>query len=254
MQRDMQLDGKTRKQFQDALLSAFPSGAELEQMVSFELNENLNSIATGRNYSEVVFKLIKWAEAQGRVEELLTAACSTNSGNPKLRNFDEQIRSTWDTNTTTVTANPDNISSPSESSDFDVFLAHNSSDKPQVEVVARELRQRGIKYWLGRKQIPPGRWFQDVIQEAIPNVKSAAIFIGVNAVGKWQKLELRSFINRCVEADIPVIPVLLPGVNKIPQDLLFLKELSWVKFSQSIHEKEALDKLEWGITGKRPQR
>ena len=250
----MELDGQSRKQFQDALLSAFPSEADLEQMVSFELDENLNYIATGGNYSEVVFKLIKWAQAQGKIEELLTAARSANPGNPKLGTFGEQMRGTRNTNPTPVTANSGNTSSPSESSNFDVFLAHNSSDKPQVEAVAGELRKRGIEYWLDKEQIPPGRWFQDVIQEAIPNVKSAAIFIGVNAVGKWQKLELRSFINRCVEADIPVIPVLLPGVNQIPENLVFLKEFSWVKFSQSINEKEALDNLEWGITGKKPQR
>lgn len=249
----MDLDGRSRKQFQDALLSAFPSEADLEQMVSFELDENLNSIATGGNYSEVVFKLIKWAQAQGKVKELLTAARSSNPGNPKLRSFDEQIRNTIHTNNPLAIANTSNIPSSPQNSDFDVFLAHNSLDKPQVEAVARELRQRGIKYWLDKEQIPPGRWFQDVIQEAIPNVKSAAIFIGANAVGKWQKLELRSFINRCVEANIPVIPVLLPGVNNIPENLVFLKELCWVKFSQSIDEKEVLDNLEWGITGKKPQ-
>ena len=250
----MQLDGKSRKQFHEALLSAFPSAADLEQMVSFELDENLNYIATGGNYSEVVFKLIKWAQAQGRVEELLSAAGSANPGNPKLRSFDEQIRSTLNTNNTPATANPDNISPPPESSDFDVFLAHNSLDKPQVEAVARELKQRGINYWFDKEQIPPGRWFQDVIQKAIPNVKSAAIFIGVNALGKWQMVELRSFISRCVQSDIPIIPVLLPGVNNIPEDLLFLGELNWVRFFQSINEKEALDNLEWGITGKKPQR
>jgi len=140
----------------------------------------------------------------------------------------------------------------SESSDFDVFLAHNSLDKPQVEAVARELKQRGIKYWLDKEQIPPGSWFQDTIQQAIPNVKSAAIFIGVNSFGRWQTLELRSLVSRFIQVNIPVIPVLLPGVNNIPENLLFLKELNWVNFSQSIDEKETLDNLEWGITGKKP--
>ena len=250
----MELDGKTRKQFHDALLSAFPSPAKLKQMVSFELDENLDVISTGGNHSDVVFELIKWAESEGKVEKLLTAARSANPGNPKLRSFDQQTRNILSTNYTISTVNSGSISSSSQSSNFDVFLAHNSLDKPQVEAIAQELKQRGINYWLDKEQIPPGRWFQDVIQEAIPNVKSAAIFIGVNAVGKWQKLELRSFINRCVEADIPVIPVLLPGVNQIPENLVFLKEFSWVKFSQSINEKEALDNLEWGITGKKPQR
>ncbi len=138
--------------------------------------------------------------------------------------------------------------------EFDVFLAHNSQDKPQVETIAGELKRRGLRPWLDKEQIPPGRWFQDIIQQAITQVKSAAIFIGPSGLGKWQALELRSFISQCVEADLPVIPVLLPGVNNIPEKLLFLKELNWVRFTHKVDDAEALDNLEWGITGKHPQR
>ena len=96
----MQLNGKSRQQFHDALLSAFPTPAKLKQMVSFELDENLDAIAIGGNYSEVVFKLIGWAEEKGNEEELLNAARSSNPGNPKLKSFDEQIRNTSNNNTT----------------------------------------------------------------------------------------------------------------------------------------------------------
>jgi len=135
---------------------------------------------------------------------------------------------------------------------FDVFLAHNSQDKPQVKVIASELKQRGLNPWIDEEQIPPGRWFQDVIQQAIPHVKSAAIFIGLRGLGKWQTVELRTFISQCVEVNMPVIPVLLPGVDKIPPNLPFLKELNWVSFTNGINEIEALDNLEWGITGCKP--
>ncbi len=114
---------------------------------------------------------------------------------------------------------------------FDVFLAHNSQDKPQVRAIARELRHRGLKYWIDEEQIPPGRSFQEVIQQAIPNVKSAAIFIGSRGLGNWQAMELRILISQSVEADIPVIPVLLPGVETIPEHLSFLKQLNWVRFA-----------------------
>ena len=136
--------------------------------------------------------------------------------------------------------------------EFDVFLAHNSQDKPQVEAISKELKRRGLKPWLDKEQIPPGRWFQDVIQQAISMVKSAAIFIGPTGLGKWQVLELRTFISQCVEAGMPVIPVLLPGVSSIPENLLFLKELNPVRFPCGIDDTEALDLLEWGIKSKRP--
>ena len=113
------------------------------------------------------------------------------------------------------------------------------------------LRQRGIRPWIDVDEIPPGRWFQDVVQSAIPKVKSVAVFIGSYGLGKWQVLELRAFISQCVERQLPVIPVLLPGVDDLPPELPFVHELHWVKFSR-LDDKEALDKLQWGITGNKP--
>jgi hypothetical protein len=133
---------------------------------------------------------------------------------------------------------------------FDVFLAHNSQDKPQVRAIAHTLKRRGLTVWLDEEQIPPGRPFQDVIQQALQNVSCAAIFIGSGGLGKWQILESRSLLTRFVNADIPVIPVLLPGVEGIPEHLLFLQELNYVKFENGINDFEAFDKLEAGIRQK----
>lgn len=140
-----------------------------------------------------------------------------------------------------------------ETNDFDVFLAHNNFDKDAVSIIADHLKGRGLYPWVDKEQIPPGRWFQDVIQQVIPKIKSAAVFIGPKGLGKWQTLELRAFISQCVEHDIPVIPVLLPGVQDISSYLVFLKELNSVRFS-NLNDSEALDNLVWGITGKNPHK
>lgn len=135
---------------------------------------------------------------------------------------------------------------------FDVFLAHNAQDKPQVRTIAEKLRARNLKPWLDEEQIPSGRWFQDHLQEAVKRVKSAAIFIGPTGMGKWQMVEYRMLISQCVKANLPVIPVLLPGVNGVPEDLAILEELDQVRFGSGIDDEAALDDLEWGIKGKRP--
>ena len=62
--------------------------------------------------------------------------------------------------------------------DFDVFLAHNTRHKRQVERLTELLKQRGLNPWVDIEQIPPGRFHQDVIQQAIPKVKAAAVIIG----------------------------------------------------------------------------
>ena len=137
--------------------------------------------------------------------------------------------------------------------DFQVFLAYNYHDKQQVKVIGEALKQRGITYWIDDEQIPPGRPFQDSIQAAIPHIHSAAVFIGQAGLGKWQVVEIHSWISQCVKANIPVIPVLLPGVGGIPDDLLFLNEFNWVQF-HNIDNEEAMDNLIWGITGNHPKR
>lgn len=63
---------------------------------------------------------------------------------------------------------------------------------------------------------------------------------------------LRAFVSQCVERQIPVIPVLLPGADEIPQSFVFLRELNWVSFHRSPDEEEAVDRLVWGITGNKP--
>jgi hypothetical protein len=39
---------------------------------------------------------------------------------------------------------------------FDVFLAHNSKDKPQVRAIAQELTRYNLKPWFDEEQIFPG--------------------------------------------------------------------------------------------------
>jgi hypothetical protein len=57
-------------------------------------------------------------------------------------------------------------------------------------------------------------------------------------------LELRAFVSRCVEAGLPIIPVLLPNVTSTPKDLLFLRELNYVQFGDGIDEVDPLERLE----------
>ena len=131
--------------------------------------------------------------------------------------------------------------------EYDVFLAHNSTDADQVFALNNELRSRGLNPWIDREQVPPGFSFQQEIQDAIPRVKSAAIIIGTHGLGQWQRPEMEVFITQCVESKFPVIPVLLPGVDQIPPELSFLKRLRSVKFVHRIDETGVLEQLEWGI-------
>ena len=133
-----------------------------------------------------------------------------------------------------------------------MFLAHNSADAALVGQLGEILRTYDLYPWIDQEQIPPGRWFQERIEAAMGRVRSAAIIIGKQGLGRWETAELRAFMSECVENELPVIPVLLPG-SEIPQELRILRQLNWVRFVEKITEQEAIDNLRWGITGQRPR-
>ncbi len=64
----------------------------LKMMVRDELNVNLDSITTGTSIEEIVFELIEWAESQGRLEQLVQAACESNPGNQELQRIKTNMK------------------------------------------------------------------------------------------------------------------------------------------------------------------
>jgi hypothetical protein len=67
-----------------ALLSAFPDQGSLERMLRLGMDLSLDEISAG-NLSDRVFAVIRFAEAQGRLDELVRVAREDNPGNPELR-------------------------------------------------------------------------------------------------------------------------------------------------------------------------
>lgn len=75
-----------------ALLDAFRSYSDLERMVRFELEENLNAITGGNKLEDVVFYLIDWAKSRGKRDLLIQGARKSNPGNPALKEFEEKYK------------------------------------------------------------------------------------------------------------------------------------------------------------------
>ncbi|MCC5644279.1 GUN4 domain-containing protein [Nostoc sp. CHAB 5824] len=134
---------------------------------------------------------------------------------------------------------------------YDVFLCHNSKDKPEVIEIAHELTRQGIKPWLDKWELRPGLAWQVLLEEQIENIQSAAVFVGSSGLDPWQSQEMRAFLNEFVERKCPVIPVLLGNTPQQPKLPVFLRGNTWVDFRT---DSEAMEQLIWGITGKPPER
>lgn len=135
--------------------------------------------------------------------------------------------------------------------EFDVFLCHNIADKSAVKEIGLKLVDQGIVPWLDEWELRPGVPWQRLLEEQIAKIKSAAVFVGREGIGPWQRQELDGFLREFAKRNCPVIPVLLPGAPVQPSLPLFLMEMTWVDFRVS--EPNPLVRLIWGITGKRPE-
>ena len=135
---------------------------------------------------------------------------------------------------------------------FDVFLSHNSKDKPAVRQIAEALRdRRGFKVWLDEWELPPGVPWQDELEKIIRTVRSSAVLVGKDGLGPWEIPEMRGCLSEMVRRGLRVIPVLLPGAPAAPDLPLFLAQNTWVDLRDGITE-DGLDRLQWGITGFKP--
>lgn len=137
--------------------------------------------------------------------------------------------------------------------EFDVFLSHNSQDKPRVREFAAALVTRKLKPWLDEEELAPGSSWQDDLEGILRTVRSSAVLVGAQGLGPWEVPEIRASLSESVRRGLPVIPVLLPGAPKKPVLPLFLTQFTWVDLRAGLSE-EGLDRLEWGVTGVKPKR
>jgi hypothetical protein len=86
----MELDGEIF----DAIHEAF-NVSELERLVRFRLNVNLQDISLRPSKNDLIFDLIEWCNRQGRIRELLRAAAAERPNNPKFPVLLSRFKDPW---------------------------------------------------------------------------------------------------------------------------------------------------------------
>lgn len=139
---------------------------------------------------------------------------------------------------------------------YDVFLSHNSHDKPAVEELARRLiDEAGLQPFLDKWHLIPGEPWQEALEEALDASHSCAVFLGPKGLGTWENEEMRTALDiRASRSDFRVIPVLLPGARLPDREQLprFLARLTWVHFHSGLDDTIAFQRLVCGIKGIAP--
>lgn len=120
--------------------------------------------------------------------------------------------------------------------EYDVFLSYNSRDRAAVIGVAEMLKGVGIRPWLDVWDLIPGQPWQRQLEKAIDKVKSAAVFVGLSGLGPWQDHEMAACIRKFITRQVPVMPVVLPKVEKTPELPTFLEGFMWVDLRELTDE------------------
>ncbi|TAN53778.1 MAG: toll/interleukin-1 receptor domain-containing protein [Methylococcaceae bacterium] len=137
---------------------------------------------------------------------------------------------------------------------FDVFLSHNSQDKPAVRELASALKGRSLSVWLDEEQLTPGESWQDLLEQGIRASSSVAVLIGGDGLGPWEKEEMKAALSFAVSSKDKsrVFPVLLPGAPHQPDLPMFLTNRTWVDLRSGFTD-QGLDNVVWGVTGVKPK-
>lgn len=133
---------------------------------------------------------------------------------------------------------------------FDLFLSHNSHDKPAVSGIAKELKSRGIKVWYDEWQLAPGQPWQPLLEAGLKRSKAIAVFVGGDGLGPWEDEEMQAALRIAVETKRSVIPILLPGAPSRPELPMFLANRTWVDLRSGLTE-DAFNRIKWGVAGKK---
>ncbi|HEX8649446.1 MAG TPA: TIR domain-containing protein [Pyrinomonadaceae bacterium] len=139
---------------------------------------------------------------------------------------------------------------------FDVFLSHNSKEKPAVERIAEKLKRDGIEPWLDKWCLTPGGNWQDELAHGLRSSSACAVFIGPSGIGDWERLEFQIATDRMAkDRSFRMFLVLLPDLPE-PFDTgtlpPFLSTRTWVDLRRGVSDPRAFQLLINAVKGLAP--
>lgn len=136
---------------------------------------------------------------------------------------------------------------------FDVFLSHNSVDKPWVIQLKDSLSKYSLSVWLDKDEIRPGDLFAKALEDGLQNSRAVALIVSPESMSSgWVMAEYYRALSLSQRKQIglQLIPVILRGAV-LPG---FLEDRNPVSFQDESAYALNVSRLVWGIRGIKPDK
>ena len=94
-----------------------------------------------------------------------------------------------------------------------IFLSYAGLDRTIATQVALGLKGAGVDVWWDQEGIGWGDNWIHKLEDALTQCGGYVILVGASGVRRWVKFELSLAIKLHIEQDLPIFPLLLPGVT-----------------------------------------
>jgi hypothetical protein len=114
---------------------------------------------------------------------------------------------------------------------YDVFVSYSRADGSHARDIDSILRDKGLKPFFDRRNLPPGLPWVRQLERAIGAAKAVIVLIGPRGLGNTQQYERElAFVRQTRDPGFPIVPVILSETTTdLPFD--FLRVLTWIDFS-----------------------
>ena len=146
------------------------------------------------------------------------------------------------------------MASQSDAPSHDIFLSHNSCDKPFVRELAERLKAEGIRPWIDEWDLNAGDQIQRHLSNVLDTIPVVGIVIGPGGIGPWHNAEIEVVVHRRVydtNKTLRIIPILMAGVARSDRKSIpaFLRDSLWVEFRDDRPYDKSFRDLVRGIRG-----
>jgi hypothetical protein len=133
---------------------------------------------------------------------------------------------------------------------YDAFISYSSADAAWAARLKAELERHGLKVWIDSDELRPGDPIVETLETALNECRSFLLIVSPSSIkSQWVREEYHRAVSLAKSKARPLrlIPVIL-GKAELPG---FLGTRSWVEFLDDSTFVSNLQRLIWGIKGKK---